>query len=123
MQEAESDPASLLATYRALTALRETQPALRTGAFNKVAVSGSNEVYAFTRHAPPSGYQPESWFLVALNFGGEARTASLELTLPYAGPFTAVDALSGEAYPDLPAAAYTLELPAASGVILKLTLP
>jgi hypothetical protein len=46
----------------------------------------------------------------------------LELDLAYAGPFAAVDALSGENWPDVPAGEpYPVELEAANGIILQLT--
>jgi glycosidase len=121
-EEQEADSEGLLAHFRALTALRHAHPALRTGAFGKVQVSESDWVYAFTRHAPPSGQAPEEWFLVILNSGHEAQSAALELELAYAGPFGAVDALTGSPWPGIPAGEpYRVTLPPASSVVLALT--
>ena len=64
----------------------------------------------------------EEWFLIILNFGHEAQSVVLELNLAYPGPFTAADALGGEAWPDVPAGEpYPVTLEPASGVVLALT--
>jgi len=121
VEEQDGESGSLLSHYRALTALRNAHPALRGGAFAKVQVSSARGVYAFTRHAPPADNHPEEWFLVVLNFSDEPQTPKLELTLAYPGPFAAVDALSGESWPEIPAGErYQVELEPASGVILQL---
>ena len=71
--------------------------------------------------ALPAGVSPEEWFLVVLNFGEEAQTADLGLNLAYPGSFMAVDALSGEPWPDVPAGEpYRVSLPPASGAVLQL---
>jgi alpha-amylase len=122
--EEQEEVGSLLDHYRALAALRRSHPALRTGAFTPVDVSGAEGVYAFTRHAPPAGDSPEEWFLVILNFSGEPRAPGLTLDLAYAGPFTVGDALSGEPWPDVPAGEpYVVELPPVTGVVLQLSQP
>lgn len=123
--EEQDQPAdSLLNHYRALTTLRGAHPALRSGAFGRVSVEGGQGVYAYTRHLPSTDGTPEELFLVALNFSGEAQSAALDLDPAYGGPFTAVDALSGESWPPVPAEEpYQVELPPASGVILQLSRP
>jgi alpha-amylase len=115
---------SLLNHYRALVALRSAHRALRTGAFGKVVVTDGEGVYAYTRHAPPVGDSPEEWFLVILNFSDEARAPTLDLGLAYGGPFAAVDALSGERWPEVAGGEpYSVELDPASGTVLQLNQP
>jgi glycosidase len=122
--EEQEEVGSLLDHYRALAALRRSHPALRTGAFAPVDVSGAEGVYAFTRHAPPAGDSPEEWFLVILNFSGQPQAPGLTLDLAYAGPFTVGDALSGELWPDVPAGEpYVVELPPVTGAVLQLSQP
>jgi alpha-amylase len=124
VEEEASVATSLLSHYQALTALRHTHPALLNGAFAPAKVIEGEGVYAYTRHTPPTATSPEEWFLVILNFEGKAQQAALELGVAYPGPFAAVDALSGEAWPDVPAAQpYRLELAPASGVVLQLSKP
>ena len=121
VEEQDGVPGSLLEHYRALAALRQAHPALRTGAFAPAEVAGAGQVYAYTRHAPATT-APEAWFLVVLNFGGEAQVAELALDLAHPGPFAAVDALTGEPWPGVPAGEpYRVELPPASGVVLQLS--
>lgn len=122
VEEQDGVVASLLEHYQALAELRHAHPALRSGAFGKVTVGEAKGVYAYTRHAPPSDAGPEEWFLVILNFSGETRQPALGLNLAYEGPFTAVDALTGKTWPDLPAGEpYRLELAPTSGSVLQLS--
>jgi alpha-amylase len=122
-EQAETEE-SLLELYRELGALRLTHPALRRGAYAPAAVKGSQAVYAYTRHAPAAGGSAEELFLVALNFGPDAQPVSLELSAALAGPYRAVDALTGEEWPDVPAGApYAVELAGKSGAVLELSRP
>ncbi len=115
---------SLLEHYRSLAALRLAHPALLRGSFAAAKVTGSEMILAYTRHAPASDGSPEELFLVLLNLDYMAQEVSLELNSAYAGPFAAVDVLSGEAWPDVPASApYAVKLPARSGIILQLSRP
>jgi hypothetical protein len=87
-----------------------------------VKVTGDQMVMSYTRHAPASSASPEELFLVVLNLGGEAKEITLELSPAYLGPFNAVDALSGEGWPDVPASQpYAVKLAPASAVVLQLT--
>jgi glycosidase len=122
--EEQEQEVLLINHYRTLATLRNAHRALRTGAFGKVKVTDGEGVYAFTRHAPASADQPEEWFLVILNFSDESRSPVLALNLAYPGPFTAADALSGKAWPDVPAGLpYQVDLEPTSGVVLQLSLP
>ena len=124
VEEQDDTADSLLNHYRALAALRHAHPALRDGAFGKVIVANGPGVYAYTRHIPPADGLPEEWFLVILNFSGETQAPTLELTLAYAGPFAAVDALTGASWPEIGAGEpYSVELSPASGVVLQLGQP
>ena len=115
---------ALLSHYQALAALRHAHPALLGGAFAPAKVSEGEYVYAYTRHAPSTAASPEEWFLVILNLSAEPQQAALELGLATPGPFVAVDALSGKAWPDVPAdQPYRVELAPASGVVLQLSNP
>ncbi len=120
VEEQRADPASLLNHYRALIALRQAHPALQSGAFGPVSVDEAEGVYAYTRHLPAS----EELFLIVLNFDETEQAPALELDPAYAGPFAALDPLSGEAWPQVPAAKpYRITLPAKSGVVLQLSRP
>ncbi len=122
--EEQQQETLLINHYRALAELRHAHPALRTGSFGKVKVTDGEGVYAFTRHAPASGEHPEEWFLIILNFSNKARSPVLALNLAYPGPFTAVDALNGEAWPEVPAdQSYQVDVEPASGVVLQLSAP
>jgi alpha-amylase len=124
VQEQSGVSGSLLEHYRALAALRLAHPALLRGSFAPVKVTGSHMVLAYTRHAAAAGTSPDELFLVVLNLGGEAAEVSLEMDAAYGGPFAAVDALSGEAWAEVPAgAAYAVNLPAKSGAVLQLSRP
>jgi len=115
---------SLSSHYQALAALRHAHPALLGGAFAPAKVIEGEGVYAYTRHAPPTAASAEEWFLVILNLSGKPQQAALELGLATPGPFAAVDALSGEAWPDVPAdQPYRVELAPASGVVLQFSKP
>jgi alpha-amylase len=122
VEEESGVAGSLLEHYRALTVLRLAHPALLRGSFVPVKVSGSQMVFAYTRHAPASSSSPEELFLVVLNLEGEAQEVTLELSPAYPGPFGAVDALSEEAWPDVAAGqSYAAKLDPASSVILQLS--
>jgi glycosidase len=122
VEEQDGVAASLLDHYRALGELRHAHPALRSGAFGKVTVDEAEGVYAYTRHAPPSDSAPEEWFLIILNFSDEAQQPALGLSLAFQGPFAAVDALTGETWPEVPAGeAYRIELAPRSGSVLQLS--
>jgi glycosidase len=124
VQEQQDGEDSLLTYYRDLTTLRNNHPALRHGAFAKVNTGDAENVYAYTRHAPPIDGQPEEWFLIMLNFGDQAQSLNLELLTAYQGPFETVDALSGERGPDISTGgAFGVDLPGSSAVILQLTVP
>jgi cyclomaltodextrinase / maltogenic alpha-amylase / neopullulanase len=81
------DANGLRPLYRRLAALREELPALRTGAFRRVAVPGHPEAFAFVRDAGPAGRA-----VVVLNFGPAAR---LPVEVAGAGPPPSWDALAG----------------------------
>lgn len=59
----ETDPQSMLSLYRALTQLRQAEPALHVGAYAAVD-TGATEVFAYTRRAADGDA-----FLIVLNFG------------------------------------------------------
>ncbi len=70
-----ADPTSMLSYYRALTALRESSPALVLGDYKSIE-TGKDEVYAYLRTAKTNG--GEQRYLVVLNFG--AATHRLDLS-------------------------------------------
>jgi alpha-amylase len=122
VQEQSEVAGSLLEHYRALTALRLAHPALLRGSFVPVQVTGSPMVFAYTRHAPAGDSSPEELFLVVLNLASKAQEVTLELSPAYVGPYSAVDALSGEAWPDVAAGQpYAVKLDPAGSVILQLS--
>ena len=65
----ESDPASMLNFYRALTRLRQTEPALNRGKYVAI-VTNVEEIFAYQRIA-------DSNFLVILNFSSDTHTLNL----------------------------------------------
>ena len=67
----ETDPASMLNLYRALTSLRRTEPALYAGNYTSLD-SGKSGVFAYLRTAPDSDR-----FLVVLNFTAQEYTVNL----------------------------------------------
>ena len=82
------DPTSMLSFYRALTALRQSEPALTIGDYRSLH-AGALDVFAYLRS------YGDACFLVALNFGGEARRldlaaagglAEVELSTEMTGP-------------------------------------
>ncbi|HNS51764.1 MAG TPA: alpha-amylase family glycosyl hydrolase [Anaerolineae bacterium] len=124
VEEQSGVAGSLLEHYRALAALRMAHPALLRGSFAAAQVTGSEMVLAYTRHAPASDGFPEEVFPVVLNLDFMAQEVTLELSRAYAGPFVAVDALSGEAWPDVPTGVpYAVKVPARSGLVLQLSRP
>lgn len=64
------DESSILNMYRRLIALRKASPALRIGSFESDPAS-TDDVYVYRRH------HEDTTMTVALNFGNEARVASL----------------------------------------------
>lgn len=91
VQEEQGQPLSLLEHYRALVALRNANPALRTGQRLALRLPGDSKVYAYLRQ------DAASVFVVVLNFGGQPEAVSLDLSAASlaAGQYTAVDRLSG----------------------------
>jgi alpha-glucosidase len=67
----ETDPTSMLSLFRALTGLRQAEPALYVGDYAPVE-SGHNQVFAYRRTAPDANS-----FLVVLNFGDSELTLDL----------------------------------------------
>jgi alpha-glucosidase len=63
-----ADAISMLNLYRALTALRRTEPSLNVGGYTSVDVNAP-DVYAYKRFSPG-----EDAFLVVLNFGDQSWT-------------------------------------------------
>jgi alpha-glucosidase len=68
----EQDPQSMLSLYRALSSLRQAEPALAVGDYTSVE-AGVADVFAYVR-TPPSA---DDRFLVVLNFGAEAHPLDL----------------------------------------------
>jgi alpha-glucosidase len=64
------EPTSMLSFYRALTGLRQAEPALTIGAYRSVD-AGAADVFAYLRS------HDATRLLVVLNFGGEARRLDL----------------------------------------------
>jgi cyclomaltodextrinase len=85
------DANGLRPLHRRLAALREELPALRRGAFHRVAVPGHPSAYAFVRDAGRAGRA-----LVVLNFGDAAR---VRLEIPPGGALPAWDAIADRAVP------------------------
>jgi glycosidase len=104
----QSDPALLLAHYKAMLALRQAHPAIARGSYDNVAVSG--RVMSFERRLGSERT------LVAINYGSAAATASVaglpaNATLASAHPAGAADAVadaSGQA--SLPLAAQSVRV-------------
>jgi len=67
----ERDSASPLALFRALTGLRQSEPALAVGDYATVK-TGAADIYAYIRTAPSC-----AGFLIVLNFGCETHTLDL----------------------------------------------
>jgi glycosidase len=65
----QADPASLLSFYKDMLALRNTQPAIKSGSYDAVLVSGS--VMSFQRRLGAGRA------VVAINYGGSAATVTL----------------------------------------------
>ncbi len=103
-----ADPASMLSFYRALTALRQTEPALTIGAYQSLD-AGAGDVFAYLRS------QGATRFLIVLNFGSSAR----RLDLSAVGAEAHV-ALSTEMTGPRRAALSALDLGPNEGLILRL---
>jgi cyclomaltodextrinase / maltogenic alpha-amylase / neopullulanase len=99
------DVRGLRPLYRRLAALRELLPALRRGAYRRVAVPGHPEAFAFLRDAGPAGRA-----LVVLNFG---RAARLPLAVPSGGALPTWDAITEREAPVRRAGPDRLEVDAA----------
>ncbi|MFW6042244.1 MAG: alpha-amylase family glycosyl hydrolase [Chloroflexota bacterium] len=69
----DEDPASMLALFRALTALRQSEPALSVGHYRAVPVE-STDVLAYLREPLDAHAAP---FLVVLNLSSEAQVLDL----------------------------------------------
>jgi glycosidase len=116
VEEEQGSADSVLAHYAALIALRNANPALQTGAWERVAVDGSNTVYAYLRS------DSNATFLVVLNFGSTAASVSLDLgatSLPDQR-YAATDALSKQTL-TIPGANFNLGLDPTSGYVFQLT--
>jgi len=79
----EGDPTSMLSLYRSLTALRQQEPALFGGAYERIDL-GEEDIFAYRRFGIGSDD-----FLIVLNFGeqvhlldlsSQAKTASIEVS-------------------------------------------
>jgi glycosidase len=106
---------SLLEYYRALVSLRNANPALRTGAIEKIDPRTDAFVYAYLRQDSAAA------FVVVLNFGDQPMPVTLDLaatSLPD-GHYVATDALSKRTF-DLDGLTLKLNLDAASGHVLQL---
>jgi len=102
------DPASMLNFYRAMTALRQAEPALTVGDYRSLD-AGATDVFAYVRS------HGDSRFLVVLNFGGEAR----RLDLSAVGERAEI-ALSTEMGGPRPVMLSALDLEPNEGLILRL---
>lgn len=107
VQSEREDPKSILSLYRALIRLRRAEPALATGRYEPVAMTGDLVAYLRT--------DGERRFLVALNLGGEPHAIAYGEAGPHAriALSTHLDR-SGERLSD------TLSLRADEGVIVAL---
>jgi alpha-glucosidase len=74
----ETDPASKLHLFRALTNLRRIEPSLNVGDYDPVDVEDV-DIFAYTRAAPGA-----SRFLIVLNFGVSVHTLDLSRVAPRA---------------------------------------
>jgi alpha-glucosidase len=104
-----ADPTSFLSYYRALTSLRQAEPALTAGAYGSVDV-GAADVFAYLRS------HEATRLLVVLNFGGEARRLDLS-----AVPGRAELLLSTEMTAPRPVMLADLALAPNEGMILRLS--
>ena len=97
----------MLSFFRALTALRQAEPALTIGAYRSLDV-GVADVFAYERN------HGDSRFLIALNFGGEPR----QLDLSAVGERAEV-VLSTEMTPSRPVTLAMLDLRPNEGLIVR----
>jgi alpha-glucosidase len=99
-----TDPASMLTYFRALTALRQSEPALTVGTYQSVE-AGSSDVFAFLRS------QEDTRLLIVLNFGNRAQRLNFStlgrrgelllstlMTAPHSVGLEALDLGSNEGY-------------------------
>jgi alpha-glucosidase len=73
----DAGPSSMLNYFRALTALRQSEPALITGSYRSVE-AGAGDVFAYVREGDGAA------LLVVLNLGGEAHQLDLSAVAPRA---------------------------------------
>ena len=73
----DADPASMLNYFRALTALRQSEPALITGSYRSVD-AGMEDVFAYVREGDGTA------FLIVLDLGGQAHALDLSAVAPRA---------------------------------------
>lgn len=104
------DPASMLAFYRALTALRQSEPALVVGGYRSVD-AGADDIFAYVRSVA-EGYD----FLIALNFGNSSHRIDLSTVARTASIALGTD-MANEGVVDLNA----LEVDANGGLVLRLS--
>ena len=118
VQAEQGQPSSLLEYYRALIALRNANPALRTGQRLALRLLGDSKVYAYLRQ------DAASVFVVVLNFGVQPEVVSLDLSAASltAGQYTAVDRLSGivVTWVNMKGATLDLEAAASQGYVFQL---
>jgi glycosidase len=116
VEEEQGKPDSLLEYYRALVALRNANPALRTGAMEKIDLPADSNAYAYLRQDSTTS------FVIVLNFEDKpvALTLDLGVTSLPAGPYAATDAFSKRTF-DLDGLTLKLNLDAASGYVLRLS--
>lgn len=106
------DPRSMLSLFRALTELRQTEPALSVGAYASID-AGATDVLAYLRTAPNADR-----FLIVLNFGEQDLTLDLGSIAKTGQIVLATDMVrsGGVALDALPLAAN-------QGLIVRLTAP
>jgi len=116
VEEEQGKSDSLLEYYRALVALRNASPALRTGAMEKIDAPADSNAYAYLRQDSTTS------FVVILNFEDKpiALTLDLGVTSLPDGRYSATDAFSKRTF-DLDGLALKLNLDAASGYVLRLS--
>jgi len=118
VEEQQAKAGSLLEYYRALVALRNVNAALRTGAMEKIEVSGNANVYAYLRRDATAA------FVVVINLESKPISVALDLgaTTLRDGRYTATDALASSSKPiDMDGLTLNLNLDAASGYVMRMT--
>lgn len=105
----EQEPTSMFSLFRALTGLRQSEPALRVGDYRSVD-SGTEDVFAYLRTAPEADR-----FLIVLNFGNKLYELDLSQVASKAN-LAVVTGMIREGEVDLG----NLELGPNEGVVLRL---